>query len=124
MGHTHDIGQLQDYFYAVIHTASHAALRAEANRRHKAILRVKEKELAKEMAEKRKESRARAEEAKAEEARAAGLAGLAAGEGAAGETMEVDGKDGSGDGDGEEANKAHIGDGAGPLDIDISGGQL
>ena len=121
MGHTHDIGQLQDYFYAVIHTASHAALRAEANRRHKAILRVKEKELAKEMAEKRKESRARAEEAKAEEARAAGLA---AGEGAAGETMEVDGKDGSGDGDGEEANKAHIGDGAGPLDIDISGGQL
>lgn len=43
MGHTHSIGNLQDYFYSVICTASHAALRAEANRRYKAAVRTKEK---------------------------------------------------------------------------------
>jgi len=71
MGHSHDVGQLQDYFYAVMCTASHTALRAEANRRHKALLRAKEKQ---EQAEKRKrsleEARARAEALRAKEAEA------------------------------------------------------
>jgi len=84
MGHTHDIGQLQDYFYAVMCTASHAALRAEANRRHKALLRVKERQ---EQAEKRKKSledaRARAEAAREREA-AGGDAAAASAEDSAG----------------------------------------
>ena len=120
MGHSHDVGQLQDYFYAVMCTASHAALRAEANRRHKALLRAKEKQ---EQAEKRKrsleEARARAEalrakEAEAAEAGAGSAAGpdIAAGPGteSAATAVPADGEEGQGAGG---ADAAATGAGAG-----------
>ena len=58
MGHSHSIGNLQDYFYGVLCTASHAPLRADVQRRYKAILRAKE------AAERRERERKLKEEAK------------------------------------------------------------
>ena len=68
MGHGVSVGTLQDYYYGVICTSSHAALRGEANRRYRAAERVKE---AAEKAERRKKAAEEAQKRK-DEAVAAG----------------------------------------------------
>jgi len=71
MGPGVSVGTLQDYYYGVICTSSHAALRGEANRRYRAAERVKE---AAEKAERRKKA---AEEAlKRKEDAAVAVAGV------------------------------------------------
>jgi hypothetical protein len=68
LGHGVSVGTLQDYYYGVICTSSHAALRGEANRRYRAAERVKE---AAEKAERRKKAAEEAQKRK-DEAVAAG----------------------------------------------------
>lgn len=64
MGDSHSIGNLQDYFYGVMCTASHAPLRADVQRRYKAMMRAKE------AAERREKERRLKEEAKVKAAEA------------------------------------------------------
>jgi len=75
MGPGVSVGTLQDYYYGVICTSSHAALRGEANRRYRAAERVKE---AAEKAERRKKAAEEALKRKEDAAVAGAGAGGAA----------------------------------------------